>query len=111
MVIRTLNKERGIISLYDGDKYIIYSTYYGVVAESSKIDRHYDDNFTEKQVGITFDICEWFGYWSLSNVIKRGITKQERQFISDKKVTITFNQVKGEQSHLKRQLVMHTERY
>lgn len=39
METKTLSEKQGIIALYDGVRYIIYSTTYGVVAESSKIKR------------------------------------------------------------------------
>lgn len=112
MEIRVLSPKRGIIALYNGEKYIIYSTYYGVVAESTKIDRHYDEATSrEHSVTIEFDVCEWFGYWSLYDIIRRGVKKMERQFINDKEVCIILNQVRGEQNHLHRRLVMTTEEY
>lgn len=113
MEIRLLSKDRGITALYDGDKYIIHSSYYGVVAESKPIER-----FTTNEVGefvhldnfeIEFDICEWFGYWSLKDVITRGIKKIEREWKNE--ATITFNTIEGEQEHLHRRLVVTTEKY
>lgn len=109
MIIRTLSEKRGIIALYDGDKYIIYSTYYGVVAESTNINRAYNSDHTEFSVSIDFDVCEWFGYWSLYNIIRRGVKKMERQFLPDKEVCIVLHQKHGEQDHLHRRLVVSTE--
>lgn len=111
MEIILINKTRGLTALYDGDKYIIHSSYYGVVAESNKIERHYDNKSVEHSVHICFDICEWFGYWSLSKAISRGIKKLERKYIEDKVVSISFNIQNGEQNHLKRHLKITTERY
>lgn len=106
-----INKNRGLTALYDGDKYIIHSSYYGVVAESNKIERHYDENNCERSVHICFDICEWFGYWSLTDAIIRGIKRLERRYIADKQVDIGFLKQEGEQNHLKRHLRMTTEKY
>lgn len=106
-----INKNRGLTALYDGDKYIIHSSYYGVVAESNKIERHYDENNCERSVHICFDICEWFGYWSLTDAITRGIKRLERRYIADKQVDIGFLKQEGEQNHLKRHLRMTTEKY
>lgn len=111
MEISTINKVRGLTALYDGHKYIIHSSYYGVVAESNKIERHYNDNDRECSVHICFDICEWFGYWSLSDAISRGIKKLERRYIDDKRVDIGFRIQEGEESYLKRHLKMTTEKY
>lgn len=111
MEIIIINKNRGLTALYDGDEYIIHSSYYGVVAQSNKIERHYDENSRERSVHICFDICEWFGYWSLSDAISRGIRKLERRYIEDKQVDIEFIVQNGEQNHLKRHLKMSTEKY
>lgn len=90
MRIEILSNKRGILSIYDGNKYIIYSQFYGVVAESTKIERTKDD----KEVNIDFDICEWYGYWDVKPIITRGIKKQETEFIS-KLVNINYNKIKG----------------
>lgn len=111
MDITLISKERGITALYDGDRYIIHSSCYGVVAESDKIERDYDADNYERSVHICFDICEWFGYWSLERVITQGIKKLERMYNKDKQVDISFNVQKGEQGYLKRRLRMTTERY
>lgn len=114
MEIRLLSDKRGITALYDGDKYIIHSSCYGVVAESKPIVRHEYDKKTGElvhydNVNIEFDICEWFGYWSLKDVITRGIKKIEREWKNT--ANITYNEIKGEQEHLRRHLVMTTEKY
>lgn len=110
MIIKTLSNERGIIALYDGDKYIIFSTAYGVVAESTKIEREVGDDYIERRVHIEFDICEWLGYWDLYRIIRRGVPKMEREYIS-KEVDIELHQVKGEQMYLRRNLIISTEKY
>lgn len=97
MRIEVLNNTRGILSIYNGDKYVIYSQYYGVVAESTKIER------SDESVTIDFNICEWYGYWALKPIITRGIKKQETLYI-DKKVTINYHEQKGQQEHLNKYL-------
>lgn len=76
MEIKTLSNQRGIISIYDGNKYLIYSEVYGVVAESTEIKR------TDEQVIINFDICYWLGYWDLKTIITKGIKKLEQRFLN-----------------------------
>ena len=97
MRIDTLSEKRGILSIYNGDRYIIYSTYYGVVAESTRIERN------DNKVIIDFNICEWFGYWSLKPIITRGIKKAETIYI-DKEVTINYTEQKGQYEHLNKYL-------
>lgn len=107
MEVRTLSEKRGILSFYNGEKYIIYSTFYGVVAESTEIIR--DDD--RSNVIINFDICDWVGYWDLKSIITRGINKAERQFISDKKIKINYNILRDEQMHLNRNIKIETVKY
>lgn len=114
MEIRLLSPQRGITALYDGDKYIIHSSFYGVVAESKPIKRYEYDKKTGEllhydNVEIEFDICEWFGYWSLKDVITRGIKKIEREWKNE--ATIVYNTIEGEQEHLRRHLKITTEKY
>lgn len=112
MLIKTLSEKRGIIAFYDGDKYIIYSTCYGVVAESKPIKRYYYDenNYIHHldHIKIEFEICNWFGYWSLTSVINRGIKKLERE---DCHVgaDICYHIHEHEQMKLNRRLVINTE--
>lgn len=101
MRLKVINNTRGIYLLYDGNKYVIYSEFYGVVAESTKIERQEEgDNRT---VIIDFDICEWYGYWALKPIITRGIKKEETMYI-DKDVTINYNTVKGTENSLNKYL-------
>lgn len=114
MEIRLLSPKRGITALYDGDKYIIHSSCYGVVAESKPIKRYEYDKKTGElthfdHIKIEFDICEWFGYWDLRGIITRGVTKIEREWKNT--ATITYTTIKDEQDHLRRHLKMTTERY
>lgn len=104
MRIETLSEKRGILAFYNGDKYVIYSTYYGVVAESTKIER------TDETVQIDFNICEWFGYWALKPIITRGITKAETVYI-DKKVIINYTTMEGQQEHLNKYLTFELKEY
>lgn len=103
-----LSDKRGIYAAYDGNKYTIISTYYGVVAESTDIKR--DENGENKSVVITFDICEWYGYWSLKDVINRGIKRCEQEFVK-KDVQIIYNTVKGTENHLNKWWKIATEAY
>lgn len=113
MEIITLSQKRGILAIYDGDKYIIYSTCYGVVAESKPIERVYYDNNNiihhYDKIDIEFDICKWYGYWSLKDVITRGIKKVEREWNNE--ATIVYHEVEGAESHLKKRLVLSLEEY
>ena len=92
MELRVLNKDRGIYAIYQGNEkgYIIWSSFYGVVAISSSIER--SDDY--KKVKIKFDICDWSGYWSLKDIINRGIRKMEKLFIENEIVEIEFNTIK-----------------
>lgn len=113
MEIITLSQTRGILALYDGNKYVIYSTHYGVVAESKPIVRYINDENSDderlRDIKIEFDICKWYGYWSLKGVITRGIKKIERAW--DNEATIVYHEVEGAESHLKKRLVMSLEEY
>ena len=106
MEIRTLSEKRGILSFYNGDRYIIYSTFYGVVAESTEIIR---DEETDDVI-INFDICDWCGYWDLKSIISRGINKAEKQFIN-KNVKINYNILRDQQMHLNRNIKIETIKY
>lgn len=114
MEIRTLSQQRGILALYDGDHYIIYSTHYGVVAESKPIKRFEYDKKTGEMtrfddIDIEFDICKWYGYWSLKDIITRGIKKIEREWKHE--ANIIYHEIEGAESHLNKRLVMTTEEY
>ena len=112
MNIDILSQKRGILSLYDGKKYIIFSQFYGIVAESSKIERLYDEeNHHEKAVKITFKICDWCGYWDLKSIISRGVKKLENQYIT-KNVEIEYKTTGSQgMNYLKKWLVVKTEKY
>lgn len=95
MELTNLSSKRGIYSFYDGSSYIIYSTYYGVVAYSSNIRREDLDNEDIKEsVTIDFNICNWYCYWDLKSIITKGINKLEKRFIN-KNVIIKYKTVKG----------------
>lgn len=84
MELSQLSNKRGIYSLYDGDQYIIYSTFYGVVAYSTKIDRKEINNENEIRkydTTIELDICRWYGYWDLKSIITRGIKRLENRYV------------------------------
>lgn len=109
MEIRYLSQNRGIISLYDGGKYIIYSTFYGVVAESTKIEREHlkreykSENEIAENTVIDFDICQWYGYWSLKDIITRGIKKAEKQYVN-KNIKINYHEVEDTDNSLNKRL-------
>lgn len=107
MDIMTISKQRGITALHVGDKYIIHSDIYGVVAESSEIERSED----YMKVNIKFDICKWVGDWDLRSIISRGIKKNERKHIKDRKVNIEYSTIIDQQMALKRRLIVSTEEY
>lgn len=92
MELRCLSEERGIYAIYQGDArgYAIYSSFYGIVALSTNIERCED----RSKVKIKFDICDWTGYWSLRNIITRGVSKMEKKFKEDKVVEFEFNVIK-----------------
>ena len=98
MRLKCINNTRGIYFLYDGDKYVIYSEFYGVVAESTAINRE-----EENKVIIDFNICEWYGYWALKPIITRGIKKEETMYV-DKEVIINYNTIKGTENSLNKYL-------
>ena len=90
MRLKCISNKRGIYFIYDGTQYIIYSEFYGVVANSTKIDRTVED-----KVIIDFDICDWHGYWGLKPIITKGIKAEETMYI-DKDVVINYNIVKNQ---------------
>lgn len=94
MKLKCISNKRGIYFLYDGEKYVIYSEFYGIVAESTNINR--DD---EKKVVIDFDICEWYGYWALKPIITKGIKAEETMYIQ-KDVIINYNTIEKTENHL-----------
>lgn len=100
MRLKCISNKRGIYFLYDGEKYVIYSEFYGIVAESTNINRE-----EENKVIIDFDICEWYGYWALKPIITKGIKAEENMYI-EKDVIINYNTVKGTENSLKKYLKM-----
>lgn len=112
MEIIKLSEKRGITALYDGDRYIIHSSYYGVVAVSKAIKRYKMKDGVQHvmdHVKIDFDICKWYGYWSLKDVISRGIKKIEREWHNT--CDITYTEVEGAESHLRMRLKFDLEEY
>ena len=85
MEIRKISNERGIYAIYDGEKYLIYSEFYGMVAKSTRIERDNENDI----VNIDFIMCDWSGYWNLATIIKRGVKKLECQWVY-KKVNINI---------------------
>lgn len=101
MEIRKISNERGIYAIYDGQKYLIYSEFYGMVAKSTKIERDNEKDI----VNIDFIMCDWSGYWDLAQIIKRGVSKLERQWIY-KKVNINIQRNKDGRQNLKEHYII-----
>lgn len=94
MQLQVLNKDRGIYAIFQGygeNAYIIYSTFYDVVAIG---DAQGSEDYSK--VNINFKICRWAGYWSLRDIINRGVKKLERQFKKDKEVIINYEVVNND---------------
>ena len=100
MRLKCISNKRGIYFLYSGSKYIIYSEFYGIVAESTKIDRIEEKN----EVIIDFDICDWNGYWALEPIITKGIKAEETMYLKDRNVVINYNTIAGTDNSLKKYL-------
>ena len=103
MELAQLSNKRGIYSIYDGSQYIIYSTYYGVVAKSTKIDRKEirDENgfISYEDAIIDFDICRWYGYWDLKSIISRGLNKLENRIIKTN-LKLNYHTIEGTDNSL-----------
>lgn len=92
MQILDFSKERGIHAIFNGygkQAYIFHSSFYGFVGYA---------DIDEKYIGcdeVTVDVylCQgskiW--YWSLRSIVTKGIRKAERQWKSDKNVTINIH--------------------
>ncbi len=105
MELQNLSQKRGIYSFYNGSEYIIYSTYYGVVAHSTKIERDKEN----KKAIIDFDICQWYGYWDLKSIITKGINKLEKRYCEDKKVVINYNTIENTDNTLENTLYLNVK--
>lgn len=101
MEIRKISNERGIYAIYDGQKYLIYSEFYGMVAKSTKIERDNEKDI----VNIDFIMCDWSGYWDLAQIIKRGVAKLERQWVY-RKVNINIQRNKDGRQNLKEHYII-----
>jgi hypothetical protein len=101
MEIRKISNDRGIYAIYDGQKYLIYSEFYGMVAKSRKIERDNEKDI----VNIDFIMCDWSGYWDLAQIIKRGVAKLERQW-GYRKVNINIQRNKDGRQNLKEHYII-----
>ena len=88
MEIINFSRERGIIAIFNGygeQAYLIHSSFYGFVGYADILENPGSDKIT-----VNVYLCNgsrlW--YWSLANIVKRGIRKSESRFISKE---ITFN--------------------
>lgn len=91
MQILQFSKERGIFAIFNGygkQAYIFHSSFYGVVGYADILDEPGSNSIT---VDIYLGEFTKYWYWSLKNIIRRGITKAERQYIDDKKIVFNFH--------------------
>lgn len=90
MEILTFSQKRGITALFQGygkHTYVFHSNYYGCVGYAN-IDRSQCGKDTvEVNVFLPSGCRDW--YWSLCNIVKRGICKAERRYVKIKQ--IVFN--------------------
>ena len=103
---KTLSTERGITLLENGNQIIIHSSYYGVVAEGTRETEHNDD-YTFSKAIYHLNICEWYGYWDLKSIIKRGISRYEKNDWKMDLVEIYFNTIQGQQMHLNKYIELN----
>lgn len=87
MQFYNFSKERGIIAIFNGygeQAYIFHSSFYGFVGYADVL-----EECGSKSITVELYLCEdsksW--YWSLLDIIKRGIRKCENQFV---KKTVDF---------------------
>ena len=88
MQILDFSKERGIHAIFNGygeQAYIFHSSYYGFVGYADIFDECGSDSIT---VEVYLPNASKWWYWSLKDIVLRGIRKAERQFIEKK---IKFN--------------------
>ena len=91
MEILQFSKERGIYSIFNGygkQAYIFHSSFYGVVGYADILDKPGSDSIT---VEVYIGEFTKYWYWSLKNIIRRGIVKSERRYIDDKKINFNFH--------------------
>jgi hypothetical protein len=88
MQILDFSKERGIHAIFNGygkQAYVFHSSWYGFVGYADVNEEPGSDDIT-----VEVYLCNgsklW--YWSLKNIVLRGIRKAENQFIQK---DITFN--------------------
>ena len=92
MEIITFNEQRGIHAIFNGygeQAYVIHSSFYGFVGYAN-IDR---DLIGEKKIVVDLYLGNGSknGYWSLLQIVKRGITKAEHRFVADKKIVYNIH--------------------
>ena len=91
MTILQFSKERGIFAIFNGygkQAYIFHSSFYGPVGYANIMDECGSDKIT---VDVYLGENSRYWYWSLKNIIRRGVIKAERQFIDDKKIDFNFH--------------------
>lgn len=89
MEVLTFSQTRGITALFQGygDKaYVIMSTFYGFVGYADIDKACIGKDKVHVDLYLCNDCKSW--YWSLKQIVMRGIRKAERTFVSTKKVDI-----------------------
>ena len=90
MQILDFSKERGIHAIFNGygkQAYIIHSSFYGFVGYAD-IEEEPGSHDITVELYLANASKGW--YWSLKNIVLKGIRKAERQFI-DKKITFNIH--------------------
>lgn len=90
MQILDFSKERGIHAIFNGygkQAYVFHSSFYGFVGYA---DIEEEPGAKEITVEVYLSNGSKLWYWSLKNIVLRGIRKYERQFI-DKKINFNIH--------------------
>ncbi len=84
MEILQFSNERGIFAIFNGygkQAYIFHSSFYGPVGYANIMDEAGSDKIT---VDVYLGENSRFWYWSLKNIVTRGIRKAETRYINKK---------------------------
>ena len=88
MEILDFSKERGIHAIFNGygkQAYVIHSSFYGFVGYAD-----INDECGSRDITVELYLAESsrYWYWSLKNIVVRGISEAEKKYVSK---DITFN--------------------
>lgn len=90
MEILQFSKERGIFAIFNGygkQAYIFHSSFYGVVGYADILDKPGSDAIT---VHVYLGENSKYWYWSLKNIVTRGIRKSENRWVN-KGITFIYH--------------------